>query len=121
MLISKIKIMRLTIQFNWPTGEDSAIVHLADPNIEDKKAEFRIGVIPKGEKNKIAWHNLGWINGEKVLEEKIEFKTRRGDEVVVEKRNKGQETASWRSRWDVEEKWPAEAVGPSTTFVPWIF
>ncbi len=112
--------MNLTINFNWPTGEDSASVEMAGPNLEDANLEFRIGVVPKEHPNKIAWHNAGWTTGDREMEQ-IVFRVRHGDKVVVERKKKGEERIETRSEWDISAEWPPEAHGSAMTVVPWYF
>src|SRR3989344_4400745 len=112
--------MNLTINFNWPTGEDSASVEVSQPNVNDADTEFRVGVIPKEHSGKIAWHNSGWGVGDRDME-RIVFLVKQGDKVLVERRKKGEEKVQTRNEWDINEHWPAEAHDATMTVVPWYF
>jgi len=110
--------MNLTINFNWPTGENSASVEMAQPNVNDIDMEFRVGVVPKEHPDKIAWHNSGWVVGDRDMK-RVVFRVKQGDKVVVERKKKGEEEIQTRNEWDVNEEWPTEAHGAAMTVVPW--
>lgn len=112
--------MNLDIFFNWPPGENSARIDLGIPNVDDSNKEYRVGVMPKGQANMIAWHNAGWIHGEDVHNQ-FQGRVDRGDKVVVEQRLTGEdEEVAARLIVDTERDWPAEAEGPTQANVGWI-
>ncbi len=109
--------MKISILFNWPPGENSARVSVGRQTQEDTEKNFRVGIVPKGERDKISW-----LKNDSIINDRIdEFTTdvSRGDKVVVDLIEKT--GASKRSVWDTEEKWPIEAMGASSTEVPWYF
>lgn len=112
--------MRINIQFNWPMGQDAAGVEIGQPNSEDNNIDFRIGVVPKDQHDKIYYQHVGWIYGQQIASN-IKFTVSRGDRVVVERRNHGNEEILTTNVWDIDKEWPREAYGPSLTFAPWYF
>lgn len=117
LLNNKFKklIMRLSIDFNWPPN--SARVSLGAPNVNDIECEFRIGVIPRDQTNKIHWIEPGWFKGDQ--DDNVTFDLTRGDKVVVEKRKREDQSEHAKNIWDIDKEWPPEAVGDSFTNVPW--
>ena len=112
--------MKLDIFFNWPPGENSARVDLGMANVEDVQKDFRVGVMPATHPGRIAWHEAGWVRGRNV-EGKFQFSVKRGDKVVVEQRLSGEENADAKLVIDTDEKWPAEAHGPTHVDQGWTF
>lgn len=108
--------MNLSITFNWPPP-DKALVSFGMPSVDDLKMEFRVGVIPKDQKDKIFWFNEGWFHAS--AEAELQFGVERGDIVVVERRAGSSEEPETRNRWDTDEMWPAEAKGATSVSTPW--
>jgi hypothetical protein len=73
----------------------------------------------KNEEDKIYWLKPGWTDANNMHE--IKFDTKIGEKVVVEKKKKGTAEVLTRHVWDIEEKWPAKASGPSSVSIPWSF
>jgi hypothetical protein len=112
--------MQLSISFNWPPGEDSAVVELGQLNIDDKNYQFRIGVAPAESKDKIAWFSEDWFNGDESMPQ-IKFTVRKVDTIILEKRMVGNSNVDSRNNWKISELWPAEATGPTMVHQGWIF
>lgn len=109
--------MKISILFNWPPGENSARVTVGRQTQEDSEKKFKVGVVPKGEKDKILW-----LRKDPIIDDKIDefvMDVTRGDKIVVDVIEKT--GSSKRGVWDTAEKWPAEATGESSTEVPWYF
>ena len=112
--------MQLSMQFNWPTGENTVGVSLGTINIEDVKKEFRLGVITKANPEGVHWHNAGWVAGEEIHDQ-MKCKVDRGDKVIVQYRTLGEENPSGKVVIDTEQEWPAEAHGNAMTHMGWDF
>ena len=111
--------MNLTIHFNWPPACDSARVILGTPSTNDVGIDFRVGVIPHDETDKIYWAKPGWFAGE--LQEELTFDVKRDDKLVVERKTTGSDKIATRNIWDINKEWPVTAHGESMTVVPWYF
>jgi hypothetical protein len=116
----QISLMNLTINYNWPMGQDMAHATLGQPNIEDEVFEYRLGILPNSHPGMVSWKEPGWVLAAEVNRDMSVF-VKREDKVVVERRRKGTEEIERVRVWNINEEWPAEAVGPSLTTVPWHF
>lgn len=103
--------------FNWPPGENSVRVTVSRQTAEDAEKNFRVGAVPKGERDKISWFKIDPIIDDGIDEFTIDVS--RGDKVVVDVIEKIGTVK--RGTWDTDEKWPPEAAGASSTEVPWYF
>lgn len=101
-------------------GRDSAHVTLGQENVNDQNKEFRLGVLPKEHPGKVWWHESGWMRCSETDQDTSTY-VKKGDKVVVERRELGKEEIERMGLWDIAEQWPAEAYGPSTVVVPWYF
>lgn len=112
--------MEATFHYNWPPAMNYVRVTLGPANIKDKGYVFRMGVIKKDDKTKIYWQGGAvWLFHEKVRG--VTFDVKRGDNVVVDKKNIETQNFENRILWDTEKRWPDEASGPSTTVIPYYF
>lgn len=112
--------MNLTINYNWPTGENTAQVTLGQPNVNDEVFEYRLGILPHDHQGMVSWNEPEWVlAGE--MDRDISVFVRRADKVVVERRRMGTEEIERIQVWDMDAEWPPEAVGPTLTTVPWYF
>lgn len=112
--------MNLSIHYNWPIGEDSAHVTLGQENVNDRNMEFRIGLLPEDHPGMVRWYKDGWMLGSDMIRD-VSFFAKRGDKIVVERREPSSDNIERIRVWDISEEWPPEAHGPSTTVVPWYF
>lgn len=110
--------MSINILFNWPPGQDSARIILGSPNVNDKEFDFRIGVILKNNADKIYWQKE-WISGEDIQD--IAFNVKRGDKIVVERKQRNKQDSETRNTWDIDKEWPSTATGATSTNTPWNF
>ena len=112
--------MQISISFNWPIGTNSARVSFGAFNVEDPNHLVKVGVITKIDPEHVHWLkaeflDVGMLSG-------MTFDVERGDKVVVQKYAKDDKITPIGSyTWDINEKWPAEATGKTTTDIPWTF
>lgn len=88
-------------------------------NVNDRDYEFRLGILPSEHPGKVYWCEPGWVAAEAAQD--LSVFVNQTDKVVVERKRTGTDSIERVRIWDIENEWPAEAVGPSLTVVPWHF
>lgn len=111
--------MRLSIHFNWPPATSSARISFGLPNVEDENYSFNVGVIEASNPNIVKWLKSEHINSVGV--NKMEFDVGRDSKIVVQKLDKNTKAPLGEHIWDVDHYWPPQAVGGTSTEIPWDF
>lgn len=108
--------MKTSILFNWPPGKDRACISVSRETIKDKEYKFTVGVVLKGERDKISWLRPDSIINN---DNKFKFNAQKGDIVVVDIIKKSGERK--RTTWDIQKEWPEKATGAISIDIPWTF
>ncbi len=102
--------------FNFPPGRVRISFGIAGD--DDKKNEFRIGVI-KGDQYRE--HKKSWMGYDTLS--KVSFAMPRDeiDKIYIEKRDKESKEALERYSVNIKEKWPENASGATSVVIDWWF
>ncbi|GEM_PF-4693442 len=99
--------MKLNILYNFPLGENSARISLGMPSVDDKKYQFRIGLIDG--QGSGGWLKPGWVNHDDVAT--LDGMVKKDWKIRLEKKDRDTGEVVARHEIDCSKEWPAEAQG----------